>query len=100
MPDQTETILRALLATSGRAAFSVEHIHSIVNPKGSGTKQIKAYNLADGTLSQGEIAKKLKLDPGNFSRTVSRWVESGIMFRLDDKVLLHIYPVPEKLPKG
>ena len=100
MPDQTETILKALLATTGRAAFSVEQIHAIVNPKGNSAKQIKAYNLADGSLSQGDIAKKLKLDSGNFSRTVSRWVDAGIMFRLDDKVLLHIYPVPEKLPKG
>lgn len=100
MPDQTETLLRAILATTGRTTFTVEEIHTIVNPKGSGSKQIKAYNLADGTLSQGEIAKKLKLDPGNFSRTVSRWVEAGIMFRLNDKVLLHIYPVPEKPSKG
>ena len=100
MPDQAEIILKALLATTGRTAFSVEQIHAIVNPKGKSAKQIKAYNLADGSLSQGNIAEKLKLDSGNFSRTVSRWVDAGIMFRLDDKVLLHIYPVPERLPKG
>lgn len=100
MPEQTETILKALLATTGRATFSVEQIHAIINPKGNRSKQIKAYSLADSSLSQGDIAKKLKLDSGNFSRTVNRWVDAGIMFRLDDNVLLHIYPVPEKLPKG
>ncbi|MDZ7791918.1 MAG: hypothetical protein U5L08_15755 [Xanthomonadales bacterium] len=100
MSDQTEVILRALLATTGRAVFTVEQIHAIVNPRGTSVKQVRAYNFADGSLSQGDIAKKLKLDPGNFSRTVSRWIEAGIMFRLADNVLLHIYPVPEKLPKG
>lgn len=100
MSDQTETILRALLATAGRSAFSVEQIHAIVDPTGNGLKQVKAYNLADGTLTQGEIAKKLKLDSGNFSRTVSRWVEAGIMFRLPDKLILHVFSVPEKKPAG
>lgn len=100
MPDQMETLLRAILATMGRSAFSAERLHEIVDPNGTAAKQVKAYNLADGTLSQGDIAKRLKLDSGNFSRTVSRWIEAGVMFRLADNVLLHIYPVPEKLKKG
>ncbi len=91
---QTDLLLRALLMTAGRSAFSIEQIHAIVSPKGSGAKQIKAYNLADGSLTQGELAKKLKLDSGNFSRTVSRWVEAGIVFRLANSALLHVYPVP------
>lgn len=100
MPDQTEALLRALLATSGRAAFSVEQIHGILSSKGRSVKHIKAYNLADGTRTQGEIARRVKLDSGNFSRTVSLWVAAGVMFRLADGILLHLYPVPEKLPRG
>lgn len=98
--ETTEAILRGVLATMGRAVFSLEDIHAIVNPTGNATKQVKAYNLADGTRTQGDIANKLNIDSGNFSRTVNRWIKAGIVLRLPDNVLLHVYPVPEKLPKG
>ena len=42
---------------------------------GSSAKQQAAFNMCDGTMGQGEIAKALKLDSGNFSRTVTRWVD-------------------------
>lgn len=100
MSENSEVLLKALLATVGRSVFTLEHIHSIVNPTGKSIKQIRAYNLADGTLTQSEIVKKLKLDSGNFSRCVSRWIEAGIMFRLEDNALIHVFAVPEKLPKG
>ena len=56
-----------------------------------------AYNLCDGTKTQQEIARAAKLDTGNFSRTVGRWIEAGIVFRVesgDKDTLLHIYPIP------
>ena len=69
---------------------------------GRGTKQVEAFNLADGTRTQSEIAEQVKMDQGQLSRTVSRWIEAGIMFRLGDgrdAKLLHIYPIPAALPE-
>ena len=102
MPSDSDALLRALIVTTGRAAFSVKDVYALVNPTGKGAKQIKAFNLADGTLTQGEIATKVKIDRGNFSRAVARWIESGIMFRLGEgreSQLLHIFPIPTKAPK-
>jgi len=102
MADNTEDLLRALLATTGRAAFSPIQLYDLVAPNGNAPKQIKAFNLADGTRTQADIAKQAGIDPASFSRSVSRWIENGIMFRLGkgrDSTLLHIYPVPTKRPK-
>jgi len=102
MPNDTDTLLRAMLCTIGRSAFTVRQVYDLVNPKGRGAKQIKAYNLADGSKTQAQILSATKLDQGNFSRTVTRWIESGIMFRLGEgreSRLLHIFPIPSKPPK-
>ena len=89
-----EALLKALLATFGRIAFSPENLRTIVAPKANGDKQIEAYNLCDGRTSQSDIAKKTGSDGGNLSRTISRWVDEGIMFRVEpDKHPLHIYPL-------
>jgi hypothetical protein len=64
--------------------------------KGGGESQLLAYNFCDGTKSQAEVAKAASLDPGNFSRSVARWVEAGILVRLGegrDAKLLHAYPL-------
>lgn len=93
-----ETLLRAILSMTARQAFSVEKVFEIVAPKGSSEAQIAAYNMCDGYTSQGEIAKSLKLDSSNFSKTVARWVEAGIVIKLGDKnesKPLHIYPLPK-----
>lgn len=69
----------------------------VVAPSGASKKQLIAFNLCDGTLSQGQIAKKLNLDAGNFSRTVGRWVEAGVVFRIGserEERLRHIFPLP------
>lgn len=100
--DQTHDLLRALLVTSGRIAFDPADVYDLVNPTGKGSKQIQAYNLADGTRTQREVAKKAKIDAANFSHTVARWIAAGIMFRLGegrDATLLHIYPIFPKAPK-
>jgi hypothetical protein len=61
--------------------------------RSSGQSQLHAFNMCDGTRTQGEIAKAQGLDPGNFSRTVSRWVEAGVVFKMPDNKLLHVYPL-------
>lgn len=93
MADNTEALLRAILSTTAREAFPPDRVAEIVGP---GSKQIEAYNFCDGTQGQSAIAKKLKLDNGNFSRTVGRWIEAGIVFRLGEgreAKLLHVYPM-------
>jgi len=102
MTEQTESLLRALLVTVGRSAFPLDQLYEIVDPTGKGGKQVQAFNLADGTRTQADIRAITKLDSGNLSRTVSRWLEAGIIFRVGedrDAKLLHIYPIPSKRPK-
>lgn len=61
-------------------------------------KQHQAFNLCDGTRTQAEIAQELGLDPGNFSKTLNRWIDEGIVIRVGEKREarpLHVYPLPE-----
>jgi hypothetical protein len=42
--------------------------------------------------------KELGLDPGNFSKTLNRWIDEGIVIRVGEKREarpLHVYPLPE-----
>lgn len=97
-----ETLLRAIFSMSARQVFSEDAVRQIIAPKGSGETQIAAYNMCDGTMMQGEIARTLKLDQGNFSRTVARWIEAGVVIKLGEKneaKLLHIYPLPKERAK-
>lgn len=94
--DVLTDLIRYAIQVIGRIAIPVENVKELL---GDGAKQANAFNLADGTLSQGEIAKKAKLDQGNFSRTANRWVREGIAFWVGqgtEKRLCHIYPVPDK----
>jgi hypothetical protein len=101
--EQTDQLLRCLMHILGRAAVPPEKVVELI---GGGKRQVTAFNLCDGTLSQSEVAKKAGIDRGNFSRTFSRWVENGIAFTVgdgNDAKLLHIYPIPssgEKKRKG
>jgi hypothetical protein len=97
MTDNNEALLRAILRMVARQAFSATDLSDIV---GSGEKQRRAYNMCDGTKTQGQIAKAIKLNDGNFSKTVSRWVDAGVLFRLGEgreTKLLHAYPLPKKV---
>lgn len=98
-----ETYLRAILATIARQTFPQEILASLVL-KGGGPKQFRAFNLSDGTRTQGEIAKEVGLDPGSFSRTITRWSELGIVVRVVDGqriIPVHVYPLSESLlPKA
>ncbi len=102
MVDIGETLLRAILSMTARQAFSVQRLSEIVL-KGSGAKQLRAYNMCDGTKTQVEIAKAAKLDQASLSRTVARWIEAGVMFRIGsgrDTKLLHAYPLPADAAKN
>lgn len=94
MSNEISSLLRALVQLSGRAIYDEETIVNIIGPK---SKKLKsAYNMCDGTRTQREVTKAVGLDSGNFSRTVTRWIQKGIIFRLDygDRItLMHVFPV-------
>jgi len=90
---QEVDLLKCLAQVIGRAALPEDKLRKIL---GTGEDQIRAYNLCDGSLSQRQIAGKCRLDEGNFSRTLARWIASGIVFRLGKaraETFLHIYPL-------
>ena len=94
MPDATETLLRAILSTVARQTFSEARLREIVMSRGAGQAQMRAYNACDGTKTQSDIAKAEGLDRGNFNRTLARWEEAGIIFRVGtDEKPLHVYPM-------
>ncbi len=101
--EMSEAYLKAILATVARQTFPPEMLAKLVMPKGGGEKQLTAYNLCDGQHTQAEIGKAVSLDKGNLSRTIARWVEQGIVFRVgdgNDVRPLHLYPlVQETEPK-
>jgi hypothetical protein len=88
-----EELLRVLIQLMGRSAFPEDDLREIV---ATSDKYLKAYNMCDGTKTQAEVGKAVKVDAGNLSRTVARWVEEGVMFRLGEgreAHLLHLYPI-------
>ena len=92
-----DAYLRAILATVARQTFSPARILEIMGAN-AGEKQHRAFNLCDGSRTQGEVAKELGLDPGNFSKSVNRWIDEGIVIRVGEKreaKPLHVYPLPE-----
>lgn len=98
-----EVYLRAILAVVARQTFPVADLAKLVSPfRKAGDKQVAAYNLCDGGRTQSEIAREIGLDPGAFSRTVSRWIELGILIRVGEKRdsrLIHLYPIPVESSK-
>ena len=92
--EHSDELLRCLVHIIGRASMPIETVYDLV---GRGDKQIQAFNLCDGSLSQSEVSKKTKIDQGQLSRTFTRWVENGIAFWIGegkDARLMHIYPLP------
>ena len=87
-------LMRFALKVIGRLAFPPEKVAEIV---GTG-RQLSAFNLSDGTRTQKEICDKTGLDNGNLSRTVDRWVQAGVAFRMGtgkESCPLHLYPLPK-----
>lgn len=92
--DATQALLRGILATVARATFPPEVLYKIVSPTVGSKKQVLAYNLCDGETSQSDIGKRAKLDPGSLSRSITKWVEAGIVIRVGtDQLPLHLYPL-------
>ena len=88
-----EQLMECLIQVIGRATIPETRVREVV---GTGAKQLKAFNLAAGTLTQSDIAKKAKLGQASLSRTFSRWVENGVAFWVGedrDARLVHIYPI-------
>jgi len=90
--NKLEQLLECLIHVIGRAAMPIEKVQEVVGSRG---KQIKAFNLLAGNITLADLAKKTKLDRGNLSRTTNRWIENGIVFRIDGGKLMHIYPIPK-----
>ena len=92
-------LLRCLLHVVGRTAISANDVREVV---GGGENRVKAFNLFDGSRTILEVARTTKIDQGNLSRAVGRWVENGIAYWVGegaDARLLHIYPIPKKAPR-
>ncbi len=91
----SDVYLKAILAMLARQSFPPAELAQLVG----GGRQIEAYNLCDGTRTQASVAKEVGLDSGNFSKTVGRWAELGILFKVvDGKEVrpVHLYPIAEK----
>lgn len=89
-------LLRAQVILLGKIAVPEDQLIDTICKGRGDEKQLKAYNLCDGTRTQSEVLKIAKLDSGNFSRTLNRWVNSGIMFKIPDRTgekLQHLFPV-------
>jgi DNA-binding MarR family transcriptional regulator len=101
MDTSSETLLKAIFGAISRLSIPPEKLLEIVQTSAS-DKHVRAFNMCDGQSSQSEIAKSLKLDSGNFSRTVARWIDAGAVVRLGegrDAKLLHAYPLPTSQSK-
>lgn len=92
--DLNESLLRAILSMVARQTFPPYEVLKIVAPTAGGEKQITAYNLCDGKTPQSEIGKRVKLDKGSLSRSISRWIEAGVVVRVGaEQHPMHIYPL-------
>jgi hypothetical protein len=94
--DETRTMLRALVALVARQAIPEPELRAVVAPRTDSRKQLKAFNLCDGTKTQTEVAKKAGIDSSNFSKITRRWIQAGVLFSFDvdgETHLLHAYPL-------
>lgn len=93
-----EVYLRAILATVARQTFSLSDILSHVAPRSGSEKQVTAYNLSDGTRSVAQIATEARLDKSNLRKSIKRWVDAGIVVKIEagqEIHPVHVYPIPE-----
>lgn len=90
-------LLRALLHVTARGPIPPDKLREVVLGNRGGGRQLAAYSLCDGTRLQSDIAEEAGLDQGSLSRSVSRWIELGVLFRIGSGSrarLLHLYPLP------
>lgn len=89
-----EELLKCIFHVIARASVNPDQARRVI---GEGTKQLRAFNLCDGTRTISQVASAAKIDSGNFSRTLARWVSHGLIFKLcanNDRYPLHLYPIP------
>lgn len=97
-----DAYLRAILAVTARKAIPPDELASQVGVGSTKSKQIEAYNLCDGSLTQAEVAREAGLDQGNFSRTINRWLDDGLIVKtdLDGQMRpVHLYRIPSSAVK-
>lgn len=93
----SEPLLMAILATVARQTFPPSELRKIIAPVAGGAKQVQAYNFCDGQTPQSEIGKKAKLDKGSLSRSLSRWIEAGVVIRVGaEQYPRHVYPLSKE----
>lgn len=93
------TYLKAILATVARQAFPPDRLLELVTSNAGSKKQLDAFNMCDGTHTQSEIADSVKLDKGSLSRSISRWIDLGIVIRVGDGAEakpVHVYPLSKE----
>lgn len=97
---ETNDLLACLLQVLGRTAMPPSEVRRVT---GDRAKQLKAFNLCDGSNTLMEIGRKARIDSGNLSRSVARWREHGIVFLIgtgNQARYLHIYPLSPKELRG
>jgi len=90
--DEQQSILLMTMQLIARQTFDKDDLFNIVAVGSNWEKQVSAYNLCNGINSQSDIAKLAGLDTGNFSRSLSRWIEEGIVFKMGEKPT-HIFVI-------
>ena len=93
--DKVFQLLSATFHVLSRSAIQMPQVRELIVTE----KNRQAFNYCDGSLTQKEIAKKLRIDQGQLSKTFKRWLEAGIVFRIGERTesrLLHVFPVPKE----
>ena len=96
--ENSQVYLKAMMSLVARQTFMPERLAEIVTPVAN-ARTYEAFNLCDGTRTQAEVVSALKLDAGNFSRTIKKWIDEGVMIRVTEDGKdrpVHVYPVPDR----
>lgn len=96
--ENSQVYLKAMMSLIARQTFTPERLAEIVSPLAN-ARAYEAFNLCDGTRPQGEIASALKLDTGNFSKTIKKWIDEGVVVKVTEdgkEKPVHVYPVPDR----
>lgn len=96
--DNSQVYLKAMMSLVARQTFMPERLAEIVTPVAN-AKTYETFNLCDGTRTQTDIVNALKLDSGNLSKTIKRWIDEGVMIRVTEEGKdrpVHVYPVPDR----
>lgn len=96
--DNSQVYLKAMMSLVARQTFTPERLAEIVTPLAN-AKTFEIFNLCDGTRTQTDIANSLKIDSGNLSRTIKRWIDEGVVIKVTEEGKdrpVHVYPIPDR----